>query len=136
MNYATKTKIEFTAYANTVIKNFAINYRKTLRSAEKEISVADYASLPVGELLSVDDSSFFMERDITYANIEMMFTDERHYRAMKKLSDNDKQILFMTIIEEMKAEQVSKILDITKDSVKTLKSRAIKRFLENLHKIS
>jgi len=133
MNYYEKTKNEFTAYVNTVVERSAINYREKVRKFEAEIPVADITSLPsVEELLSFDDSLFFMEKDITYANIENLFTEERHYRAMKKLSDREKQILFLTVIEQKKGDEVAEIMKMTAENVWQIKTRAIKSFLKNL----
>ena len=132
MDYFTKTKNEFTAYIKTVIQNSSTDYkRKFLKTVNNEISVAEFTSLKK-ELFTYDDSSFLFEKDITYANIENLFTNEKHYRAMKKLSDKEKLVLFLTIIEEKQAEQVADIMNTTKENIRKIKSRAIKNFLNNL----
>jgi len=129
VDYFEKTRIEFTAYIKAVIQNSSTDYkRKLLKSIEHEISVADLSSLPQ-ELLSYDDSSFLLEKDITYSNIENLFTNEKYYRAMKKLSDKEKLVLFLTVIKEKKADEIAEIMNITKDNVWKIKSRAIKKFL-------
>jgi len=87
--------------------------------------------LPEG-LLSKDDGSFLLENDITYSNIENFFTNENHYKAMKRLSDKEKLVLFLTIIEDKKEKDVAELMNISTEYVKTLKSRAIKRFITNL----
>ena len=133
MDYSLKTKIEFTAYIKAVIQNSATDYkRKLLKSIEHEISVADFTSLPKALLSNNDDSAFLLEKDITYSNIEDLFTDEKYYRAMKRLSDREKLVLYLTIIEENKAEQVAKVMNTTKENIWQIKSRAIKNFLHNL----
>lgn len=43
---------------------------------------------------------FLLEKGVTYKNIEDVFTNENHYRAMKRLSDTEKFVLFQTVIEE------------------------------------
>ena len=132
MNYFEKTQISFTAYIKAVIKNASTDYkRKLVKSIEREISVSDYSSIPQ-ELLSYDDSSFLMEKDVTASNIENLFTDEKYYRAMKRLSDKEKLVLFLMVIEEQRAEQVAKMLNTTKENIWKIKSRAIKKFLNNL----
>ena len=132
MNYSLETKIKFTAYIKVVIQNSSTDYkRKLLKSIEREISVADFTSLPK-EPLSYDDSSFLLEKDIAYSNIENLFTNERYYRAMKKLSNKEKMVLYLTVIEEQKAEQVAETMNTTKDNIWKIKSRALKSFLHNL----
>ena len=132
MDHYAKIKIEFTAYIKAVIQNSATDYkRKLLKSIEKEIAIADFVN-PPRELLSCDDSSFLLEKGITHSNIENLFTDEKHYKAMKRLSDKEKLVLFLTIIEDRKADQVAEIMNTTKDNVWQIKSRAIKNFLTNL----
>ena len=131
MDYSLKIKIEFTAYIKTVIQNSSTDYkRKLLKLIEHEISVADFMSLPK-ELLFYDNS-FFLEKDVTYSNIENLFTNEKYYRAMKKLSSKEKSVLFLTVINEMRAEKVAEIMETTKDNIWKIKSRALKNFLHNL----
>jgi len=129
MDYFEKTRIEFTAYMKAVIQNTSTDYkRKLLKTIEHEISVSDFSSLPQ-ELLSYDDGSFLLEKDITYSNIENLFTSEKYYRAMKKLSDKEKLVLYLTIIKEKTAGEVAEIMNTTKENVWKIKSRAIKKFL-------
>jgi len=135
MDYFEKTRNEFTAYIKAVIQNSSTDYkRKLLRTIEKEISIADFENVPQ-ELLSCDDSSFLLEKDVTYANLEMLFTNEKYYNAMKKLTDKEKLILFLTVIEEKKAEEIAQIMNVTKDNVWQIKSRAIKNFLHHLSNV-
>jgi len=132
MDYFEKTKNEFTAYIKAVIQNSSTDYkRKLLKTIEREVSIEDFIKLPK-ELLSCDDSSFLLEKDVTYANIEMLFTNEKYYRAMKKLTDKEKLVLFLTVIEEKKAEEVSEIMNTTKNYVWKTKSEAMKKFLKNV----
>ena len=132
MDYFEKTRNVFTAYVRTVIQNASIDYkRKVLKLIEKEIAVSDFTSLPK-ELLSHDDNSFLFEQDVTHSNIEKLFTDKKHYQAMKKLSDKEKLVLFLTVVEERPVKQVAEIIDITEENVRMIKSRAIKHFLKCL----
>ena len=132
MDYFKKPKHEFTAYVKAVIQNSSAEYkRKILKQIENEITVADFESLPK-ELLSCDDSSFLLEDNIRHSNIEDFFTNKKHYEAMKTLTDREKLVLFLTVVEEMTGKQVAEIMNTTKDNVKMLKSRAIKNFLQNL----
>ena len=133
MNYSLRVKIEFTAYMKAVIQNSATDYkRKLLKSITHEISVADFSNVP-NELLSVyDDGSFLLDDDIAYENIENLFENKKYYEAMKSLSDKEKLVIYLTVIQEHKAEQVAKIMNTTKENVRKIKSRAIKQFLSNL----
>jgi len=132
MDYLKKIRNEFTAYIKAVIQNAATDYKRKLwKSLGKEISVRDFSSLPE-ELLSYDDSSFLLEEEITYANIEDFFTNEKYYRAMKGLTDREKMVLFLTVVEGRQAEQVAETMNTTKENIWKIKSRAIKNFLENL----
>ena len=132
MDYYERTRREFTAYIKTVVKNSSTDYRRELlQSLRNEIFVSDFANLPK-ELLSYDDSSFSLERDITYSTIENFFANEKYYRAMKRLTDQEKLVLYLTVIEEKQAEQVAEIMNTTRANIWQIKSRAIKKFLHNL----
>jgi len=72
-----------------------------------------------------------MENDITYSNIENLFTDKNHYTAMQKLTDKEKLVLYLTVIEEKTAEEVAETMNTTKENIRMIKSRAIKNFLHN-----
>jgi len=132
MDNSQRIRNEFTAFIKTVIENTAINYkRKLLKTLEKEISIENFEILPI-ELLSCDDSSFLLEHGVKYTNIEDLFTDEKYYKAMKKLSDREKQVLFLSIVEEQRTEQIAKMLNTAKENIWNIKSRAIRNFLNNL----
>jgi RNA polymerase sigma factor (sigma-70 family) len=132
MDYFERTKIEFTAYMKAVVKNASADYkRKLLKRLEHEISVADFTCLPQ-ELLSFDSGSFLLENDITYANIENVFTDEKYYRAMKKLTDREKLVIHLTVVEGQSVVAVAEIMNTTKENIWQIKSRAIRNFLKNV----
>ena len=115
-----------------VIQNSSTNYkRKLMKSLGNEISVADYASLP-NELLSYDDSSFLLETDITYSNIEEVFTSAAYYNSMKKLTDNEKMVLFLIAVEGKTTEEIAEIMNTTRANIWKIKSRAKMNFLKNL----
>jgi len=133
MDYFEKTRNEFTACMKAVVQNSSTDYkRKYLRTIEREVSTADFENLPKELLSCDDDSSFLLEKDVTYANLEMLFTNEKYYEAMKRLTDKEKLVLYMTVIEEKKVEEMAEIMNTTKDNVWKIKSRSIKKFLNNL----
>jgi len=136
MDYFEEIKNRFTAYIKSVIQNASTDYkRKLLRTIEKEISVSDYTYISsTKELLSCDDNSFLLEKDVTHINIENLFTSENHYQAMKKLSDREKLVLYLSVVEEYKSENIAVIMNTTAENIWQIKSRAIKKFLCNLEK--
>ena len=98
MNYD-KIKNEFTAYMKLVIQHASIDYkRKVIRTMQQETAIEDFINVNVPkELLSCDDNSFLFEKGITYMNIESLFTNEKYYRAMKKLTDREKLVLYLSV---------------------------------------
>ena len=101
-----------------------------LKVIEHEISVAEFTSLPK-ELLSYEDSSFLLDESVTYANIEDFFTDVRHYKAVKRLTDTEKLILFLTVVEERTEREVSELLNAPKKKIRNIKNRAIRKVRKN-----
>jgi DNA-directed RNA polymerase specialized sigma subunit len=51
---------------------------------------------------------------------------------MKNLSDKEKLVLYLTVVEEKKTEQVAEIMATTPNNVCQIKSRAVKKFLNKL----
>ena len=133
-----KTRAEFTAFAKTVITNARIDHkRKILKTIKHEISYSDFSAIPQ-ELLSYDeqslcgDSSFLLGENSKHSNIERIFTNEKYYETAKAFTDREKLVLYLTVIEDKSAEEVSVIMNTTKENVWKIKSRAIKRFIQNL----
>ena len=127
-----KIKIEFTAYMKPVVQNSATDYkRKVLKRLEREVCVADFVTVSK-EPASVDSGSFSLEKDITYLNIEDLFSNARYYSAMKGLSDKEKMVLLLTVVEEKDTVQVAEMMNVSNENVWQIKSRAVKNFLKRL----
>ena len=75
---------------------------------------------------------FLLEKGVTYDNIENLFTYEKYYRAMKKLSSKEKKVLFLTVVKEKSIGQVADIMGIAEEKVMLIKRIAIRNFLDNL----
>ena len=70
-----------------VIQNASTDYKRKLKPTYNEI-LTDFTSLSE-ELLSDDDSSFFVEKCINYSNIEEYFSNKKYSMAVKNLSDKE-----------------------------------------------
>lgn len=77
----------------------------------------------------------FLENDVTPETLEKVFTDYKHYLAMKSLYKIEKKVLYMLIIELLPIKEVCRRLGINKYEVMKIKERALKKFRNNLKRI-
>lgn len=121
---------EFIAFINTIIKNTARNYyKKENRIKVNEISMEEISETFLSCNNDEDVFYYSINEDIKLENI---FTDKKYYEAMRKLTDREKLVLKLSILEEMSAKNISKKVNISEELVWKIKSRAISKFLKNL----
>lgn len=128
-------RASFTNYISKVIKNTAIDYfQKEQKKQEKTISIYTIDESICMSQQTDNTGVFFcigkLEQDCS--NLEVIFQEEKHYKAMKQLKTIQKQVLYYSILEKYSAEQISKKLNITTDNVYQIKKRAIEKFISNM----
>ena len=74
--------------------------------------------------------TFLLGKGITWYNLEMLFTDEKHYRAMKSLSNTEKLIFFLTDILEKSMAESAAIMKVTEAEAEQIKEKAVENFLK------
>lgn len=118
-------KGKFTNFIVKLIKNSAINYYKQKELYQSRISDIDIENIEImeGEIMS---SSFFDPK----TKPEDVFSDLVFYNAMKKLSDKQKQVLWLLVVEDIKAEEVAKRFNTNVNNIYRIKNEAIKKFRE------
>jgi RNA polymerase sigma factor (sigma-70 family) len=124
-------KKSFSSYINRIIKNTSINYfKKKNYLYEKEIDLIseEYVSLSNKD----DDAIFLLENDVLYKNLENLFCNKEYYKAMYKLTDRQKLIIYLNVIENMSFKYISEILKINEITVRTTLTKAKKAFKESL----
>lgn len=77
----------------------------------------------------------FMDIDVDAIHLENAFNDPKHYAAMKKLKIKEKEVLFLSILENLSDYGIAKELNIPRECVISLKKSAINKFQNNLKKI-
>ena len=142
MDNSKRIRNEFTAFIKLAIQNKAINYKKKLlKTLEKEVSIESFEILP--KELSCDDNSFLLEKGIKHSEIENLFTDEKYYKAMKKLSD--RVSLFEAprsrkLLKCTRTWDISPVLEIFKDIfdeklILSVWQKVKNRYIENRNQI-
>lgn len=84
-------------------------------------------------LLSVEDSDTFSfcYENYEYDKLENLFKNPKYIKAMKPLTNRQKLILHLSIVEEWNQKEIAEFIGVTIDSVKNTKSQAIQKFLRN-----
>ena len=81
-----------------------------------------------------DDTIFLLENNISYKNLENLFSNKDYYKAMCKITDRQKLVLYLNVIENMSFKNISEILNINEITVRTTLTKAKKVFKDNLKK--
>lgn len=126
-------KAKFSNYIEKVIKNTSINYfKKKKHILNTELDIIEIEDVPLSE--NDNGAIFLLEKDVSHSNLEELFTNKEYYLAMKDLTDRQKLVLYLFIIQSLSVKEIAKIVNISENSVKVTKNQAIKKFLENLKK--
>ena len=94
-----KIKAKFTSFIVRVIENSAINYKKKLAYiTKKEI----YFTKELEKTGNINNNTLeALDEKINYINLENVFTNDKHFLAMKRLNNKEKLVLYLTVIEEL-----------------------------------
>lgn len=131
MSNEEKIRNSFTSFINKVIENTAINYKNKLANRSKnEIYLSDDLEIS-GIVKNTNIADTFVE-DVNYLELEKVFTNVEYSNSMKKLTDREKLVLYLTIIEEQPLKKVANVLGTTEDNISKIKYRAKNKFLKYL----
>lgn len=118
-----KIKAKFTSFIVKVIENSSINYKKKLAyTTKREI----YLTKELEATVHINNNT--LDEKINYINLENVFTNDKHFCAMKRLNNKEKLVLYLTVIEELSLRKVAQLLDTTEDNVGMIKYRAKNKF--------
>lgn len=73
-------------------------------------------------------------KDVDYKYLEKIFTNEVYYKAMKKLSPKEKQVIYLLVFDSNDLEKVCSEMKKSKKDVIQIKVNAIKQFKRNINK--
>lgn len=124
----------FNEYISQVIKSKSIEYKRKLnKRIQREIQLSDEI-LDEESLMHGPNCAIYEFNNISYRELEKIFTDVTFHDAMKKLPNKYKQVLYFFVFKEMNSEEVGRMLNITPANARKIKERAINKFLEILKK--
>lgn len=117
----------FTNFMNKVIRNEAINYHRKKQREEKERSLGQYENI-----LEAKTSFYDGEKSINMQNFQNIFTKMEHSAAIGKLTDKQKEILYLSFVEKKTGEQIARIMNIQRNNVYNIRRQAIEKAKKNL----
>lgn len=119
--------LKFSKFISTVIVNASIDYfRKKKKTEEREQYIDIQEETQLSKLDNCVSSYAYLEEKIDYINLENIFEDKKLYLAIKSLTERQKYILYLNIVEEMSAKDISKLLNISEDTVWVTKAKSLK----------
>lgn len=131
-DYYSQVRIRFTSFIVKIIKNTALNYKKKRKNiCKKETSNSEL--LENGRTFNTEVLSFFVQEKFDYKHLECYLSEPKYYKAVKKLNEKQKKILYFRYIKNYNYKEIAKILKLKESSVRTIKSRAIKEINKTLN---
>ena len=119
---------KFISYMNKALLNRRINYLKynqNINSKEVNLDQKEW------EILSVEDDincSFYF----TDEKYEELFEDDKLISCIKKLTELQKEVLYLYIEENMSMVAISKILNVSASAIQRIIERAKNKIKKNL----
>lgn len=109
---------EFDTYIKKTIKNTIINFsKKELKKRQGEISLDILFDIPDERTLSFFDTS---------NKIEELFEDERLSRIIAALTNEQKKVLELSILEGYTSKEIANLIGKTDSAVRHMISRTLK----------
>lgn len=125
-------KRAFTIFITKVIKHSAIDFvRKEKLYNSRIMPLSEYVNNEMS-LSFFDDDIFCMENNIDYKDLEKLMTKREHQSAISKLSEREKQIIYLLYIEEKEVEEVANLLNITTKTVLNTKQNALNKIKKDI----
>ena len=122
----------FTIYIVKVIKHSAIDFiRKQKKYEGRIVYLNDFEEEKVS-LSMFDNDILFFEEKTNYSQLEKIMTKEKNRKAVKKLTDREKEVMYLIIIEELDTEEIAKRLKISTKTVLNTKNNALKKLRKDL----
>lgn len=125
-------KRAFTIFITKVIKHSAIDFaRKEKLYNSRIVSLNEYVNNEMS--LSVfDDDIFFRNKEIDYKQLEKIMTKRKHQDAVFKLSEREKQIIYLFYIEEKEVDEIAKLLHISPKTILNTKQNALNKLKNDM----
>ena len=127
-----KIRKAFTIYIVKVIKHSAIDFiRKQKKYEGRIVYLNDFEEEKVS-LSMFDNDTLFFEEKTNYFQLEKIMTKEKNRKAVEKLTDREKEVMYLIIIEELDTEEIAKRLKISTKTVLNTKNNALKKLRKDL----
>lgn len=122
---------KFITYMKKAISNTRINYlkhQKYLNNNENSLNEEEWLLLP--------DRGNYGHFSFSYEDIFEFFEDEKMAIAFKSLTDLQKKVMYLNVVEKNTLSEIGQILKVSKKSVEKTKSRALKNLKKYLEEKS
>ncbi len=131
-DYYSQVRIRFTSFIVKIIKNAALNYKKRRENIRKK-ETSNSEIIDNERTFNTEGLSFFVQENFDYKHLECYLSETKYYKAVKKLNEKQKKILYLRYIKNYNYKEIAKILRLKESSVRTIKSRAIKEINKTLN---
>lgn len=125
-------KRAFTVFIAKVIKHAAIDFaRKEKIRLSRIVSLTEYTNK--GMSLSILDNGIFSLQECeNYKELHKIMTNEKHQKAITKLSNREKEIIYFLYIEELTLEEIASKLKLTSKTIRNTKNNALKKLKKDM----
>ncbi len=114
---------KFKTFMSIVVRSATIDFVRKIKGANdvKEIVFTDLVDRSVS-LSMYDSDTFFTSEEIEVENLEDFISREPLKAVIKRLSKNEKRILYLAFIEDLSNSEIARIMNLTEKTIKNKKS--------------
>lgn len=121
---------ELNSCEKSYLRKIIINTRNTYFTKNKYILMEDNLDIDDENLLDFSDNvetnfENKIEKEISYLNIQDVFSEEKIIKSVKSLTSREKLVIFLYYFEDKTDEKVGNILNIKGDTVRKIRTRAL-----------
>lgn len=112
-------------------------YRKFKKNQNRELlilnnSLDNNEDIELIDMLASDENNYENNYDYNYDSIEDITSDEKLLKALSKLTDRQKEILYYIYVKNLTAKDLSNLLNISRQAINKTHNLAISNIKKEL----
>lgn len=127
-------KVQLLTYFSKILQFESQRFDKKIRHLHTTQPLILDKNIAIGETQVSYEYKQLNLTTIDSNNLTSLFEDKLLYKIISKLSDKQKEILYLLYIQELTETEIAQKLSITKQAVNKVKNQTLKKIRENYQK--
>lgn len=136
------SEIRLIKYFSTILRNNSINYDKKQRKnkdrypliLDQPVSYGDDDHMTLASLIPSENTAIVYMLTENSSHLEEYIDHPQLYRALKQLTPNQKKIIELAYVQELKDTEIAKLLGVSQQSISKTHKKALNRIRDYLER--